>query len=99
VETVAVCDTEPIAIEGLRSLLESAEGLRVVATENSLADGMDAVHELRPDILILDRAFGLNSILDCPRTLRKLDSRTAVIVWGVSMPEGEALRILQSGAS
>jgi two-component system nitrate/nitrite response regulator NarL len=59
---------------------------------------MDAVNELRPDILLLDRAFGLNSILECPRTLRKLDSRTAVIVWGVSMPEGEALRILQSGA-
>ena len=98
-ETVAVCDTEPIAIEGLRSLLESAEGLRVVATENSIADGMDAVHELRPDILILDRAFGLNSILECPRNLRRLDSRTAVIVWGASMPEGEALRILQSGAS
>ena len=26
VETVVVCDTEPIAIEGLRGLLESADG-------------------------------------------------------------------------
>jgi DNA-binding NarL/FixJ family response regulator len=52
VNTVAVCDTEPIAIEGLRSLLESADELRVVAAESSLADGMDAVRALAPSLLM-----------------------------------------------
>ena len=46
-ETVAVCDTEPIAIEGLRSLLESADGLRVVAAETSLVEGMDEARDLK----------------------------------------------------
>jgi DNA-binding NarL/FixJ family response regulator len=99
VDTVAVCDTEPIAIEGLRSLLESAEGLRVVATENSMEDGLDAVRDLQPSILIVDKAFGIHSVLDCPRALRKFAEHTAVIVWGATMPEGEALRFLQAGAA
>jgi DNA-binding NarL/FixJ family response regulator len=97
VDTVAVCDTEPIAIEGLRSLLESAEGLRVVAAETSFVDGMDAVRELHPTILVLDKALGIQAVMDCPRVLRKLDSQTSIIVWGSSMAEAEALRFLQAG--
>ena len=99
VDTVAVCDTEPIVIEGLRSLLESAEGLRVVAAETSLADGMDAVGELRPTILMLDRAFGIHAVMDCPKALRKLGSQTAIVVWASSMAEAEALRFLQAGVA
>jgi DNA-binding NarL/FixJ family response regulator len=99
VNTVAVCDTEPIAIEGLRSLLESAEGLRVVAAETSLADGLDAVRDLQPNILVLDKAFGVHAVMDCPNALRKMDCQTAVIVWGAVMPEAEALRFLQAGAA
>ena len=100
VDTIAVCATEPIAIEGLRSLLDSAEGLRVVATETSLADCLDAVKELHPSILLLDKAFGVHAVMDFPGTLRKSDcATTAVIVWGVVFPEAESLHFLQAGAA
>ncbi|HEX3744110.1 MAG TPA: response regulator transcription factor [Bryobacteraceae bacterium] len=98
-DTVAVCATEPIAIEGLRSLLESAEGLRVVATETTLPDGIDAVRELRPAILLVDKAFGTHAVMDCPGALRKADCATAVVVWGATFPEAEALRFVQAGAA
>jgi DNA-binding NarL/FixJ family response regulator len=98
-EAVAVCDTEPIAIEGLRSLLESAEGLCVTAAECSLPDGMDAVCELRPSLVIVDKAFGAQAVADWLRTLRQSNSPTAVIVWGVSLSDAEAVRFLHSGAA
>ena len=98
-DTVAVCATEPIAIEGLRSLLESAEGLRVVATETSLTEGLDAVKDLQPTILVLDKAFGIHAVMDCPHALRKAECQTAVIVWGAAFPEAEALRFLQAGVA
>lgn len=97
--TVAVCDTEPIAIEGLRSLLESADGLRLVACEGSLEEGIEAARDLAPGILLVDKAFGIHPVMDCPKALRTLDIPTSVIVWGATMPEVEALRFLQSGAS
>jgi DNA-binding NarL/FixJ family response regulator len=99
VDTVAVCATEPIAIEGLRSLLDSAEGLGVVAAETSLADGLSAVKELLPTILMLDKAFGVHAVMDFPGALRKLECATAVIVWGAAFPEAESLRFLQAGAA
>ena len=98
-ETVAVCDTEPIAIEGLRSLLESADGLRVVAAETSLVEGMDAARDLQPSILVVAKDFGMRAVMDCLKTLHLAGTKTAVVVWGGSIPEGEALRLLQAGAA
>jgi len=98
VETIAICDTEPIAIEGLRSLLESSDGLRVVAAETSLVDGMDAAREVQPSILLVDKGFGIHGVMDCVKTLRQWDAPPAVIVWGASVGEAEALRLIQAGA-
>jgi two-component system nitrate/nitrite response regulator NarL len=97
--SVAVCDTEPIAIEGLRSLLESAEKLRVVATGTSLADGMAAVEEYRPAVLLLDKSFGMQAVIDWMKTLQTASFRTAVVVWSRLITESEALRFLQGGAA
>jgi DNA-binding NarL/FixJ family response regulator len=99
VDTVAVCDTEPIAIEGLRSLLESADGLRVVAAETSLVEGMDAVRDLHPSILMVDKNFGTRAVMDCLKTLQMAGAHMAVVIWGGSIPEADALRFLQAGAA
>jgi DNA-binding NarL/FixJ family response regulator len=97
--SVAVCDTEPIAIEGLRSLLESAEKLRVVATGTSLADGIAAVEEYRPAVLLLDKSFGMQAVMDWMKTLQTASFRTAVVIWSRLITESEALRFLQGGAA
>lgn len=98
IETVAVCDTEPIAVEGLRRLLESRDGPRVIAAENSLADGMDAVRELRPGLLVVDKAFGVLAVIDWLARLREQPEPTTAIVWGVSISDAEAVRLLHAGA-
>lgn len=98
-DTLAVCDTEPIAIEGLRSLLQSADGLRVVAAETSLVEGMDAVQELKPSLVVLDKAFGIQAVMNFLKTLRESRPGTSAIVWSGSFSGSEALRFLQAGAS
>jgi len=98
VDRVAVCDTEPIAIEGIRNLLESAEGLAVIAAETTLADGMEAVLELKPSMLMVDKAFGTQAVLDWLECLRGDGQRPYAIVWGSAVTEAEALRFLQAGA-
>jgi DNA-binding NarL/FixJ family response regulator len=86
-------------MEGLRSLLESADGLRVIAAETSLADGMDTVRELQPAVLVVDKSFGIQAVMECLRTLRHAEFRTAAVVWSVALSEAEALRLLQAGAA
>jgi len=99
VRTVVVCATEPIAIEGVRSLLESAEALSLAGTETTIPDAIDAVRELEPSILLLDKAFGSHAVMECVGVLRKSGAATAVIVWASAVPEAESLRFLQAGAA
>ena len=97
--TVTICDTEPIAIEGLRCLLGVAEGLRVVAAETCLAAGVEAAHELQAGIIVLDKGFGMPSVLEALRELRPPESGIRAVVWGSGISDAEALRLLHAGAS
>jgi len=60
---------------------------------------MDVVRALRPAILLVDKALGINAVLDWLVHLRDMDRRPAVIVWGAGLSESEALRLLQAGAA
>jgi DNA-binding NarL/FixJ family response regulator len=86
-------------MEGLRSLMESIDGPRVVAVETNVEDAVTAVRELQPSVLMVDKAFGVPTVVDWVRMLSTAERPTAVIVWGTLMSESEALRFLQAGAS
>jgi two-component system nitrate/nitrite response regulator NarL len=98
VNTVAICDTEPIAIEGVRALLESRQDLLLVGTEHCAAGGLDMVKNLKPAIAIIDKAFGMHAALDWIAESASTSDATAVVVWGSSMHGAEAVRFMQSGA-
>jgi len=97
VKSVVICDTEPVATEGLRALLTAGE-LRVVAAENCLAGGLDAVRELRPSVLVIDKGFGLNAVLDAVRAIALAQLETHVLVWASAVTESETLRLMHAGA-
>jgi DNA-binding NarL/FixJ family response regulator len=99
VETLAICDPAPIAMEGLRSLLASRGGPRVVAMETNLEDAVEAVRELGPSILVIDKSYGSHTLTDWVRILRADNHQTSVIIWGVPLSEPEALRYFQAGAA
>lgn len=97
-KTVAVCDGEPIVIEGLRAVLNAQPDLVLVGSETSLASGLDMVRHLKPSIVIVDKAFGLQALLEwIPKTGYASDT-TAVVVWGASIHGAEAVRFIQTGA-
>ena len=96
-KTVVICDTQPIAIEGLRALMTQNHDLAMAGEATSLMAGMELVRNLSPSILIVDKGFGLQSVMDWIANLRSSDRRTAVVVWGNSLNEAEALRMVQAG--
>jgi len=99
VQTIAIFDTEPIVIEGIRRLLDSREGVRVVAAQLSLAEATDIVREFRPSVLLVDRSFGIRAVMELLKTVHESSGgATGVILWSAAMTEAEALRFLQAGA-
>jgi DNA-binding NarL/FixJ family response regulator len=86
-------------MEGLRSLLDEVDGLRVVAAETSLIDAMDAVRELRPSLVLLDKGLGTHAVIDWLIMLQRFQPPPAIMVWGTALSDSEALRFLQAGAT
>jgi two-component system nitrate/nitrite response regulator NarL len=97
-KTVVVCDTQPITAEGLRTLLATAGDLEFLASLNSLEAATQLMAARPPDVVIVDKGFGMRIVLDWIHDLKLSDAAPAVTVWGVSMTEAEALRLLQAGA-
>jgi len=97
-KTIVACDTQPITAEGLRYVVASCDNLDFLESFNALPALMDFVRANTPDVVILDKGFGMRTILDWIHELKLTDLTPAVAVWGVSMTEAEALRLLQAGA-
>lgn len=94
---VVVCDTQPLAIEGIRSLLSQHEGLTFTGGITTLLGGMELVRTLTPHVLLLDRSFGDSGVAECLSYLRGNPS-VHVVVWGHGIGEQDAVRMLQAGA-
>jgi len=102
-KTVSICDTQPVMAEGIKTLLASSSELRFLATTDSLRGALEHLRRDSPGVLLMDKAFGIQALLDWLGELRALEmsgepNRTAVVIWGVSVTEAEALRFLQAGA-
>jgi two-component system nitrate/nitrite response regulator NarL len=98
IKRVSVCDTQPVTAEGVRTLLAGSPDMVFAETSESLAQAMDLVRRTSPDVLMLDKAFGIQAILEWLTDLKTNDFATAIVIWGVSVTEAEALRFLQAGA-
>jgi len=100
IKSIAICDTQPVTAEGIRNLLSGAPDLKFLTALESLAQATEVVRKQRPHVLILDKGFGIQAILDWLVDIQAGEGapQTGLVVWGVSITEAEALRFLQAGA-
>jgi two-component system nitrate/nitrite response regulator NarL len=101
-KTVSICETQPVTAEGLRTILTSCPDLTFVEATDSLKRAMDWTRHSPTDVLLVDKAFGMQAILEWLSSRGHDDSAAeslpGVVVWGISVTEAEALRFLQAGA-
>jgi len=100
-KSIAICDTQPVTAEGVRNLLRGVPDLKFQTAPESLTQAAEVVRKQHPDVLILDKGFGIQAILDWLVDIHAEEGgplHTGMVVWGVSVTEAEALRFLQAGA-
>jgi DNA-binding NarL/FixJ family response regulator len=97
-KTVIVCDTQPITAEGIRTVLEGSQELQFHQVADSLGAALDLARLHAPDVMVVDKAFGIQAILEWLNEIRLATPGVGVVIWGVSVTEAEALRFLQAGA-
>jgi DNA-binding NarL/FixJ family response regulator len=91
---ILIADDQPIARQGLRMILDSAEGIEVVAEAVDGADAVSRAQRLRPDIVMMDIRMPRLDGLTATRHLRDLAGVEVIIVTTFDLDEYvvEALR-------
>jgi DNA-binding NarL/FixJ family response regulator len=64
---------------------------------SSLEEAAELMKAGHPDILVVDKAFGTQSVLSWAAQLRETYPEVAIVIWANTVSEAEALRLLQAG--
>ncbi len=96
--TVFACESQPIVLEGLEKVLAAAEDVKFVGSTLALAEAVEPLRELRPDIVLADQAAGLKALFQFVASLREISPQTQAVLWVSELAESECFRALQLGA-
>lgn len=96
-KSVGVVETQPVTAAGLQTLIERSSRLRFKGSVRTLAAGVEMLRAEPVDVVLVDKSFGSQAILEWLGEVRVAHRNTATVVWGTSITEPEALRLLQSG--
>ncbi|MCU1329077.1 MAG: LuxR family transcriptional regulator [Bryobacterales bacterium] len=95
---ILVCDTQPVAVEGVRWLLKGAPDLEFAGAVYSLEAAFELVRGMRPAVIVIDKGFGTVPLVDWLHQLAASGTGCVPVIWGSNVNESEALRLLQAGA-
>jgi two-component system, NarL family, nitrate/nitrite response regulator NarL len=93
---IAIADDHQIFRDGLKRLLESEPGFRVVAEASDGADAVQITREAKPDVLLLDVAMPRMGGIDAMGAPEV--GSTRVVLLTAAIDPGELLRAVQFGA-
>ena len=105
--TVVIVDDHPIVRAGMRTVLDRAVGVTVVAEGASGADALRLVAQYRPDVLALDvnlpdpspgSGQALNGV-EVARRLRDQGTTTAILILTIYDDSETVFGLLESGAT
>lgn len=97
-KTVGACETQPVTAEGLEAVVKGCPDLEFSGSVDSLAGAAEMVSRSSLDILVLDKAFGAQTLISWIGSIRNGHLPCQIVVWGNTLSDAEALRLLQAGA-
>ena len=95
--SVAICETQPVTAEGIRVLLSGSDDLQCQWSVPSLPVALQLNKQRPVQVLLIDKAFGPPALTMALSELRSVTPETGIVMWGHSLTEADALRLLQSG--
>ena len=96
--SVCLCDPQPVVLRGLEGLLERNEKFKLLAAGSQLARIGELVASCSPDVLIMERSFGMHAALEAIIQLKQAHPGLRVVVWASQISDIECFRLLQAGA-
>jgi DNA-binding NarL/FixJ family response regulator len=94
---VYACESQPVVVEGLKKVLGAGGEFEFCGAAANTAEAVAEVRLLKPDLALIDQAFGLRSAFQLAAEIREVSPDTYAILWAHEIGEMESLRALQAG--
>lgn len=95
---IILADDHELVLEGLRSLVEAERDMQVVSAATTGTLLLDAVHRLKPDVVVLDLEMGEPGGLRCLDEIRERHPAVRVLVL-TAYSDGESMRAAFEGGA
>src|ERR1700693_139866 len=96
---ILLADDHPIVRDGLKKLLQLEDDVQVVGEAGDGREVLEKVHELDPDVLLLDLRMPNLDGLSALQALQQVNKRTLVIILTASEDQNEFVRAMKLGCS
>jgi DNA-binding NarL/FixJ family response regulator len=98
VTSIVLADDHQIVRQGLRSLLDAEEDMKVVGSASTGLEAVELADQLRPDILVTDMMMPELNGMEVTRQALQRSPGTRVIVLSMHANEGYVTQALRNGA-
>ena len=96
---VLIVDDHPVFRDGLRNLLATAKGLRVVGEAEDGAEALEAVESLQPDVVVMDINIPVLNGMQATRQIKSAHSEVNVIMLTAYDDDEQIYHAIRTGAS
>jgi DNA-binding NarL/FixJ family response regulator len=96
---VLIVDDHPVFRDGLRNLLATSKGLRVVGEAEDGAEALEAVESLQPDVVIMDINIPVLNGMQATRQIKSAHSQVNVIMLTAYDDDEQVYHAIRTGAS
>src|SRR5690348_6399273 len=96
---ILLADDHPIVRDGLKKLLQLEDDFEVVGEAGDGREVLEKVHELDPDVLLLDLRMPNLDGLSALQALQQTNKRTRVIILTASEDKNEFVQAMKLGCS
>lgn len=93
---IGICDSHPVLALGIQAILHEHPGMVVSWTVSSAEEMLRRCQEAAPDVVLVDKVLGLAAIGAFVSEWGQ-HGGPAAVVWGTSVTETEAVRLVQAG--
>lgn len=96
---LVIVDDHPVFRQGVRNLFEIEEGVEVIGEGSSGEEALDLIHQLQPDVVVLDINLPNMNGLQVTSRLKASHLNTRVVLLTAYDDREQVLHAMRSGAS
>jgi DNA-binding NarL/FixJ family response regulator len=95
---ILLVEDHEIVRQGLRALLERQQDIKVIGEASNGAEAVERLHEMQPDVVLMDMNMPVMNGLECTKLIRKKAFNVKILILSMHSNENYLTDMINAGA-